>query len=43
MQEQIYRDENTFTNYEEVDDPVLNVSKNENAKKYDYNKLFEDV
>ena len=43
MQEQIYRDENTFTNYEEVDDPVINVSKNENAKKYDYNKLFEDV
>lgn len=44
MEAKIREEENTFTNYEEVDNnTVINVSKNENARKYNYDKLFEDA
>lgn len=43
MEAKIYEEQNTFSNYEEVDDPVINGTKNENGKRYDYGKLFEDA
>ncbi|MBL7832239.1 MAG: hypothetical protein JNK41_14525 [Saprospiraceae bacterium] len=43
FEEKIRQEENTFTTYEEVEEPIINVAKKDQDKKYNYDKLFEDA
>ncbi len=43
FEEKIKQEENTFTPYEEVEEPIINVAKKDNDRKYNYDKLFEDA
>jgi hypothetical protein len=44
FEQKIKKEEETFTSYEEVEDePVINVAKKDNDRKFNYDKLFEDA
>lgn len=43
FEQSIKEQENTFTPFEEVEEPVINVAKKDAEKKYNYGKLFEDA
>lgn len=43
FEQKIKKEENTFTPYEEVEEPIINVARKDNDRKINYDKLFEDA